>query len=305
MTISRAVKEFLRFAAVSRGYSPHTLRSYRQYLGAFEDWLEANNVKNIEDLAGEDIEEFQLSLAGRQPPLSKGTQNYYLIAVRSMLKYLLNRDVDVIAPEKVVLAKTKGRQINFFEAEEVSRIYAAIEPKNLAGLRDRAIFSVLYGTGLRISELISLKRNQVSTVSGEFSVAGKGGKVRPVFLTEQAKDDLAAYIETRRDSNPYLFIRHYRNRALENNKRPVTARSIQRALNHYAKLAGITKPISPHKLRHSFATELLRNGADLRSVQAMLGHASITTTQIYTHITDQSLKDVHQRFHPGNRDSGS
>lgn len=259
-------------------------------------WAEENSLGDIEKLTGEDIEEFQLYLNSSEPPRSKATQNYYLIAVRTMLKYLLNRDVDVLSPDKISLSKTPGRQVNFFEAEEIDAIRAAI-PLTLIGKRDRAMFSVLYATGLRISELVSLKRNQVSTVSGEFSVIGKGGKVRPVFLTDVAKDDLADYLESRRDSNPYLFIRHYRNPILENNKRPVTARSVQRSFVTYAKLAGVTKPISPHKLRHSFATDLLRNGADLRSVQALLGHSSITTTQVYTHITDKSLKDIHKRFH--------
>lgn len=296
MSIKRATKEFLRFLAVSKGYSPHTLKSYRHYLATFEAWAETNNLNDIEQLTSEDIEEFQLFLGSSEPPRGQATKNYYLIAVRTLLKYLLNRDVEVLSPDKISLSKTPGRQVNFFEAEEIDSIRDAIGP-TLIGKRDRAMFSVLYATGLRISELVALKRNQVSTVSGEFSVIGKGGKVRPVFLTDVAKDDLADYLESRRDVNPYLFIRHYKNPLLENNKRPVTARSVQRSLAVYAKLAGITKPISPHKLRHSFATDLLRNGADLRSVQALLGHSSIATTQVYTHVTNKSLKEIHQRFH--------
>ncbi len=296
MTTPRAIKEFLRFLNVSKGYSPHTLKSYQHYLATFEAWATDNDIDQIEKLTGEDVEEFQLYLSEAEPPRGRATQNYYLIAIRTLLKYLLGRDVEVLSPDKISLAKTPGRQVNFFEGEEIDSIRDAIPP-TLVGKRDRAMFSVLYATGLRISELVSLKRNQVSTVSGEFSVIGKGGKVRPVFLTDVAKDDLADYLESRRDVNPYLFIRHYKNPGLENNKRPVTARSVQRSLAVYARLAGITKPISPHKLRHSFATDLLRNGADLRSVQALLGHSSIATTQVYTHVTNKSLKDIHKRFH--------
>lgn len=302
MTLGRAIKEYLRYCHVSKGYSPNTLRNYRAYLNHFLSWAEAQKISRVEDLTSEDILEFQISLSKDQSTTrSRPTQNYYLIAIRSMLGYLLGRDLEVLPPGKITLSKTPGRQIGFLEPAEVDRIRQAIPQETLNQKRDRAILSLLYSSGLRISELVSLKRHQVSVTAGEFSVLGKGGKVRPVFLTEAAKTDLKNYVGSRQDVNPFLFIRHHKNRELDNIKRPVTARTVQRQLNIYARLAGVTKPVSPHKLRHSFATDLLRNGADLRAVQALLGHASITTTQVYTHVTDQSLKDIHRRFHGDNK----
>ena len=180
MTISRAIKEYLRFLTVSKGYSSHTLTNYRHYLSIFEKWATENKITEIEKVVGEDIEEFQLFLTSADPPKSAATKNYYLIALRAMLKYLLGRDVEVLSPDKIHLSKTPQRQVNFFESDEIERLRATI-PSTLIGKRDRAIFSVLYASGLRISELVALKRNQVSTISGEFSVVGKGGKVRPVF----------------------------------------------------------------------------------------------------------------------------
>ncbi len=296
MTTKRAIKEFLKYCVVSKGYSPNTVRNYTTYLTLFENWTEEKKITDIEQVTAEDIVDFQIEKL-YEVGKSKSTQNYYLIAIRALLKYLINRDVEVMSPEKITLSKTRGRQVSFLEPEEVAQIRTAIPIGDLSGLRDRAIYSMLYSTGLRISELTELKRNQVSVVSGEFSVKGKGGKVRPVFLTEEAIEDLGDYIDVRQDVNPYLFIRHFTNPELDNKKNPLSARSIQRMLNKYARAAGITKPISPHKLRHSFATDLLRNGADLRSVQALLGHSSIATTQVYTHITDKSLREVHKKFH--------
>lgn len=298
MTVKRAVKDFLKYCVVSKGYSDHTVKNYTRYLHVFEAWAEERGLSQIEQLTGEDVVDFQLE-ALHSEQKGKKTQNYYLIALRSLLKYLINRDLTVLSPEKITLAKTPGRQVSFLDQDEIGRIRQNIPVNTLSGKRDRAIISVLYATGLRISELTALQRNQVSLVSGEFSVRGKGGKVRPVFLTEEALDDLADYIENRTDTNPYLFIRHFENSALDSNKRPLSGRSIQRLLGAAARAAGVVKPISPHKLRHSFATSLLSNGADLRSVQALLGHSSITTTQVYTHVTDASLKEVHHRFHHG------
>lgn len=174
---------------------------------------------------------------------------------------------------------------------------ASVPLENISDYRDRAIIAVLFSTGLRISELLALKRNQINLATGEFSVRGKGGKVRPVFLSEAALDALGEYIDQRADTNPFIFITHHKNSRLDSAKAPISSRTVQRSIRDIAARAGITKPISPHKIRHSFATDLLRNGADLRSVQALLGHSSITTTQVYTHVTDKSLKDIHQRFH--------
>lgn len=298
MKISRAIKEFLRHLEVSKGFSTHTLSNYRRYLERLLAWCEANKLERLEDLSAEDVIDYQLSLIKNpEHPIGKKTVNYYLIALRSLLRYAINRDVTVLPPEKVVLSKTEGRQVHFLDGDEIGRLIAATGQNNLSELRDRALISMLFASGLRVSELTALKRNQVSLVSGEFSVKGKGGKVRPVFLSEDSLQQLADYVETRADTNPFLFIRHYKNPKLDSNKRPLTNRSVQRIVHHAAAKAGITKPVSPHKLRHSFATDLLRNGADLRAVQALLGHSSVTTTQIYTHVTDASLRETHRKFH--------
>ena len=298
MLITRAIKEFIRFGTASKGYSINTLKNYQRYLGVFSTWAEENGLRNVEDIKLDDVEEFQVFLSQKnEEGLSKKTRNYYLIAIRALLKYLIDHDIDALSPQRVVLAKTAGREIQFLEKNELESIRNASGGENsLNSLRDRAIISVLFSSGLRVSELVNLKRNQISVVRGEFSVTGKGGKVRPIFLNEQACDDLASYIENRQDSNPYVFIRHFKNPELDNKKRALTARSIQRLLSRCARLAGIAKSVTPHKLRHSFATELLRNGADLRSVQALLGHSSITTTQVYTHVTDKNLKEIHEKY---------
>ncbi len=304
MKISRAVTEYLRFCKTAKGFSPHTLRNYRHYLSAFEQWASNNNLENIEDLSGEDIIEFQEYLLTDKPDLTHKTVNYYLIALRALLKYLLGRDLEVMAPDKVTLAKVPGRQIQFLEREEVERLLQSSVGSTLIDLRDNAVINVLYSSGLRVSELIGLERRMVNISRGEFSIKGKGGKTRPVFLSPEAQEALGLYIKARHDSNPFVFIRHFSNIELDSRqKRGLTSRSIQRILTQRSKLAGIVKPVTPHKLRHSFATELLRNGADLRSVQALLGHSSVTTTQIYTHVTDQSLRETHQRFFPATGDN--
>lgn len=295
MLTQRAIKGFLRHCRVSRGYSPNTLRNYQMYLTAFGGWTEKNQINDLEKLTSEDVEEFQLFL---QESGNRGakTVNYYLIALRSLCKYLLGRDLAVLAPERITLSKTPARQVHFLEADEVERLRLAPQGDDLTTLRDRAILEVLYSTGLRVSELVSLKRSHVNLKNGEFSIRGKGQKVRPVFLGDSAKLALKRYLAARRDGNPALFIRHRQDINQDEQAKPLTARSIQRLLKHYGALAGIIKPLTPHKLRHSFATELLRNGADLRSVQELLGHSSITTTQIYTHVTNRDLKEIHRRF---------
>lgn len=295
METSRAVKDFLRHCKVSRGYSVNTLKNYRQYLKVFETWAIDNKVDLIEKIKLEDIEDFQEHLHSSERR-NKITINYYLIAVRSLLKYLLSRDIEVLAPERIVLAKIPSRQVHFLEKDEINKLRRAPEGNSLSTLRDRAILEVLFSTGLRVSELTSLKKSKVNLKTGEFSIRGKGAKVRPVFLIEDAKKALGAYLKKRKDDNLFVFIRHHKNPENDKESNPLTARSIQRLLKHYGALAGIVKPLSPHKLRHSFATELLRNGADLRSVQELLGHSSITTTQVYTHVTNKDLKEIHKKF---------
>lgn len=302
MTIKRAIKDFLRYCQVGRGYSVHTLRNYRGYLQKFETWAEGAGLKNIENLAREDVEEFQMSLLGTESAIGKKTQNYYLISLRVLLKFLLERDVAVLSPDKITLSKTPQRQIHILEAEELQALLAAAAGEHLNEKRDRAMVQLLLESGLRVSEMVSLKRQNINLQTNEFSIRGKGGKVRPVFIGEGASEAIEAYLKQRRDTNNYLFIRHQRSSSQDATAKPLTARTVQRRLSLLARKAGIVKPVSPHKLRHSFATELLRNGADLRSVQALLGHSSITTTQVYTHVTDKSLKETYQRFHR-NKDS--
>ncbi|QQG49841.1 MAG: tyrosine-type recombinase/integrase [Candidatus Berkelbacteria bacterium] len=298
MKLERAIKEYLRYCSATRGFSPHTIRNYSHYLGVLGSWCDENKVARVEDLTSDDILDFQVFLNDKSN-LTHRTINYYLIAIRALLKYLINRDVKVIAPDRIELAKVAERQIHFLEPEEIERLLEIGEAEpTLTTLRDQAMINLLYSSGLRVSELTSLKRSQVNLKRGEFSVRGKGGKVRPVFLSDEAQSSLQRYLKTRQDTNPYLLIRHYKNAAADSKATGgLSVRSIQRILNQRARLSGITKPVSPHKLRHSFATLLLQNGADLRSVQALLGHSSVTTTQIYTHVTDKNLRETHQRFH--------
>lgn len=292
MKISRAIEEFIRFCRTSRGFSPNTVRNYRHYLTVFATWCEANKLSTIGQLKSDDVLEFQLALQEQNPNLSRATLNYYLIALRALLKYLIGRDVKVIAPDKIVLGKTEQRQIHFLEPDEVERLIDAEDPTSKTQLRDRAILTLLFSSGLRINELINLERTAVNIPRGEFSVMGKGGRVRLVFLNPEAQTALRHYLRTRTDTAPALFL----GTRVTREPSAITARAVQRLLKRQALLAGITKPVTPHTLRHSFATNLLRNGADLRSVQALLGHASVTTTQLYTHVTDKGLRETFHRF---------
>jgi len=297
MAIGRAIKEYLRHLTISRGLAAHTLKNYRRYLQAFADWTREHGLERVEQISGEDLLEFQLFLRRDQQHLAPKTQNYYLIAIRGLCKYLISRDVVVIPADKITLAKIEQREILFLESAEFEQLLSAITGTELNSLRDRALINLLYSTGLRISELVALERQKVTAETEEFSVRGKGGKIRPVFLTTAARESLAEYLRARSDSNPALLIRHHKDPAKDETTSPLGSRSIQRLLTHWAKLAGLGQTVTPHKLRHSFATALLRRGADLRSVQALLGHSSIITTQAYTHVTDKSLRDVHRRFH--------
>ena len=215
--------------------------------------------------------------------LKKKTQNYYLIALRAFLKYLAKRGLKTLSPEVIELAKVGERSIDLIASEELVRLLNAPDVSTLSGLRDKAILETLFSTGLRVSELCSLPRD-LDLASDEFAVRGKGEKIRVVFLSEKAKASIRKYLSNRKDlDNDQMF--------------PVTPRSVQRIIKHYAIKAGISKKVTPHVVRHMFATDLLSNGADLRSVQMLLGHANITTTQIYTHVTDKQLKDTHKKFH--------
>lgn len=292
--------EFLEYLEIERGRSDKTVRNYHFYLKRFSDWAKDPNPAEIDN---EMVRKYRLHLnrnvAGREEAqLKKNTQNYHLIALRAFLKYLAKRDVKSMAAEKIELAKQGSRQVSFLELEELKRFLMAPEKDpTIVGTRDKAILELLFSTGLRVSELANLRIDAINLKLEEFTVLGKGSKHRVVFLSMPARGAIKAYIERRRDVSPFLFVRHDRARKFTPGAHPLTPRSIQRIVDRYAREAGITKHVSPHTLRHTYATDLLRNGADIRAVQSLLGHESITTTQVYTHITDKELKRVYKEFH--------
>jgi site-specific recombinase XerD len=292
--LQNLINEFLEYLEIEKGRSQLTIRNYDFYLKNFLNWAK---IKQPEEINLNLIKKFRLYLARKK--LSPSTQNYYLIALRSFLKYLAKKDIKTLAPEKIELAKTSERQISFLEGEDLETFLNAplkVDQPEILKLRDKAILELLFSTGLRISELINLKKEDINLEKDEFSVKGKGGRWRTVFLSNQAKYWLKKYLEKRNDLSPFLFIRH--DKAVKSeNLNPLTARSVQRMVKKYAKIAGLTKKITPHTLRHSFATDLLINGADLRAIQELLGHKNITTTQIYTHLTNRHLKEIFKAFH--------
>jgi site-specific recombinase XerD len=297
--IQKYLKEFLEYLEIERGRSIRTVRNYHFYLLRFVEWADVTTPKAI---TSEMVRKFRLYLnrdvEGREDlTLKKSTQNYHLIALRSFLKYLQKRDVITLAPEKIELAKQTMRHVEILTEDELDRLRdAPREAGGLIGLRDKAIVELLFSTGTRVSELASLKIEHVNLKKDEFTVKGKGSKHRVVFLSEEARKAVKAYLDMRKDTSPYLFVSHDRAKG-GREPMPLTPRSVQRVIERCATIAGITKRITPHVLRHTFATDLLQNGADIRSIQTMLGHESITTTQVYTHVTDKHLRDVHKKFH--------
>ncbi|MBF1023694.1 MAG: tyrosine-type recombinase/integrase [Candidatus Nanogingivalaceae bacterium] len=306
MYFSEALADFLEHLEVEGGRSPRTIENYKLYLERFIDFAGDIDVAKI---TSETIRKYRLWL-NRYKNSNTGeellliTQNYHLIALRGLLTYLSQRDISSLAADKIALPKTVRKQVTFLHYDEVVRLIEQIPLDNEPGLRDRAIIELLFSSGLRVSELVSLNRDHINLARREFMVRGKGQKDRPVFVSMSAAEHVKNYLDARSDSLPALFIsysRHLAKPSVSGDYRRLSARSIQRMVSHYARLAGITKHVSPHTMRHSFATDLLMNGADLRAVQSMLGHSNIATTQIYTHVTDQHLKDVHERFHSDTR----
>lgn len=306
--LDQLITEYLESLEIELGRSTRTVRNYSFYLHRFANWAQISGPEEITDQLvhhfrlwlNRQIANAHLAAKGVEAAgLKHNTQNYHLIALRNFLKYLAKQNVKSLAPEKIELAKQQERDISFLEREELERLLDAplkLENHALIQLRDKALLELLFSTGLRVSEACKLRRDDMNVSSGEFSVRGKGGKIRLVFLDERALTWLKRYLDARKDLSPAVWISV--DRAMKNHlDTPLTPRSVQRLVKFYAKAAGITHPVTPHTLRHSFATDLLRNGADLRSVQAMLGHSSITTTQIYTHVTDPSLREVHKKFH--------
>ncbi len=300
--LQRLITRFLEHLEVAQNKSIKTIENYHHYLQRFADFVEEKNPKDIEL---EDIHQYQLFLNryldARDRGLSVKTQNYHLIALRAFLKYLVKSDIPCLAPEKIDLKKTGERIVDWLTREEVERMFEAIDLSKRSGSRDRAILETLYSTGLRVSELVSLNRSQVDLNRKEFTVRGKGQKPRLVFLSDRCVNWLKLYLSEREDNWEPLFISYGRKREDEalglGEKRRLTPYTIQSIVRNTARIAGIGKKVTPHVIRHSFATELLHRGADIRDVQDMLGHSSITTTQIYTHSTNRRLKEIHQKFH--------
>ncbi|MCX6809169.1 MAG: tyrosine-type recombinase/integrase [Candidatus Berkelbacteria bacterium] len=295
--MDKLIREFLEYIELERGHSPLTIRNYEAYLSKFADFAKENGVSSVEKIDLGLIKKWRLTLHRRE--LANKTLNYYMISIRSFLKYLSKMDIKSLAPEKIELADTPERQINFLEKEEVERILAVYSGSGLLEVRNKAILEVLFSTGTRVSELVNLDIDQVNLQRSEFSVLGKGGKRRVVFLSDSARDALQQYLDKRHDQDKAVFIRVVTVREEDKQKETgrITTRQVERIVKEAAKRAGIVKQVSPHSLRHSFATDILRSGADLRSVQGLLGHASVTTTQVYTHLTDKHLREVHRKYH--------
>lgn len=299
--IEKLKREFLEYLEIEKGRSLKTVRNYDQYLSRFIDF---SRVKDPENITDETIRMFRLWLnrqesgtetEGRKDTLKKKTQNYYLIALRAFLKFLRKREINSLSPEKIELAKTSERSLDLISSGDLEKLLSSPEGNDVKNLRDKAILELFFSTGLRVSELCSLN-NDIDLNKDEFSVRGKGEKIRVVFLSDSAKEALRKYLNKRDDMDEAMFIQFGKNTAKAKSLR-LTSRSIERIVKHCAIKAGISKKVTPHIIRHSFATDLLQNGADLRSVQALLGHSNIATTQVYTHVTDKHLREIHKTFH--------
>lgn len=302
--VSDYILDFIEHLEVEGGRMPKTAENYEFYLNRFIEF--AGDIEPGQ-ITGELLRKYRLWLnrlkTERGEELAMITQAYHLIALRGFLKYLAKRDIPSLSPDKIELPKIHRKQVTFLHYDEVIRLLEEIDIETESGLRDRAIVELLFSSGLRVSELVNLNRDHVNTKRREFMVRGKGQKDRPVFISQAAADWVERYLSERQDTLAPLFISYSRNTETNTSGdyRRLTARSIQRMVSKYARLAGITKHVSPHTMRHSFATDLLMNGADLRSVQNMLGHSNIATTQIYTHVTDAHLKDVYEKYHSESR----
>lgn len=307
MYISELIEDFLEHLEVEAGRSKKTIENYGLYLSRLTEIGAEILDRDLkpEDITPEFLRKYRLKLNrytsnNTDENLSAITQSYHLIALRGFLKYLARRSIKSLDPSLVDLPHIHRQQVSFLHFDEVEDILNQIDLSTENGLRDRAIIELLFSSGLRVSELVNLNRDSVNLERREFVVRGKGQKDRPIFVSESAAKHLKDYLSARTDSLPALFLNNSKNQQkvdTSGNFRRLTARSIERIVEKYARQAGIIKHVSPHTLRHSFATDLLMNGADLRSVQSLLGHADVSTTQIYTHITDQHLKEVHQKFH--------
>jgi len=300
MKYASAITDFLEYMEIEQGRSERTIQNYHHYLTRLSDF--AGDIK-INDIDQELVRRWRLWLnrlgSDRADELGKLTQNYHLIALRAFLKFCAKRDITAMTADKIELAKVARKQVTFLDAQEVERLLDSIDMTSVLGLRNRAIIELLFCSGLRVSELVNLDISHVNLKRKEFTVRGKGQKDRPIFISSEAAEWIQKYLDVRADTLKPLFISYSgkHEATTSGNYKRLTARSVQRIVSNTALLAGITKHVSPHSLRHSFATDLLMNGADIRSVQGMLGHANIATTQIYTHVTDLHLKAIHEQFH--------
>lgn len=300
--------DFLDYCEVEKNRSQLTVRNYDHYLRRF---LEFSKIKKPSEISQELVRHYRIYLNRLKDeqgkPLKKITQSYHITALRAFLKYLSKRDIKTLAAEKIELPKIAGRQVEFLDSEELEKLMAQPKTDKIQGLRDRTILEVLFSTGLRIGELVSLTRQQVNPKKDEFSVRGKGDKLRVVFLSDRARRWLGLYLKARQDNLKPLFINHPKNagkldkKIQDLNARRLTCRSIQRLIKKYAMVAGVNKKVTPHILRHSFATDLLASNVNIRAVQRMLGHANLSTTQIYTHVTDTELRQIHKKYHGRSR----
>lgn len=310
MPLTEAVKQFLEYLEIERNVSQLTVRNYHHYLSRLIGFLaqtlpSSPEQLQVSHLTADRIREYRLFLSRyvdeKGLSLKRVTQNYHLIAVRSFLKYMMKRDVETVHPEKIDLAKAESRSIKFLERSDVDRLLNMPSLSEEEGLRDKAILELLFSTGLRVSELVSLNRDQINFERKEFGVIGKGRRARVVFLSDSAVEWVTRYLTNRRDDSKALFIRYNGPTPDPDDKDGeslrLSARSVQRMVEKYVKKAKLPIKITPHGLRHSYATDLLHNGADLRAIQEMLGHKNVSTTQIYTHVTNPQLRDIHQKFH--------
>lgn len=310
--IPRYINDFLDYLEIEKGLSSETQKNYARFLKKFFVWLESAGLKNLKpnELTADHVWKYRLYLSRSinyksKTGLKKSTQNYYLIALRNLLSYYIEKDITSLPPDKIKLAKEKNdKQVNFLKINQIERLLLTPNIKNPIGLRDRGILETLFSTGLRVAELARLDRDQLkikeSTKFLEISVVGKGSKVRTVYFSDRAVTWLKKYLNTRSDVDPALFINYNPGKA-DNDDLRLSIRSIENIVKKYIKIAGLPILSSPHTLRHSYATDLLAQGVDLRLVQEFLGHSNISTTQIYTHVTNKQLSDIHQKFHSGKR----
>lgn len=308
--LDKHIKTYLEYLEIEKNASKLTIRNYKFYLGRFVEWFEANHAqKDIKDINIDLVRRYRVWLSDyvddKGITLMRVTQSYHIIALRSFLRFLVRNDHDTLSPEKIDLPKGESKSLKFLGKDHMRELMNSVDTNDIKGLRDRAILELLFSTGLRVSELCRLNRDQMNFKTQEFGVIGKGGRARVVFLSDSAIFWLSKYFDSREDNFQPVFIRYAKgvDPINQGERMRLTPRSIERIVEKYVRKAKLPIKVSPHGLRHSFATDLLYNGADLRSVQEMLGHKNISTTQIYTHVTNPQLKEVHRKFHQGNKRS--